>query len=273
MISLQAICHFGLASKIPTEGGHATFKDISLGTALNESTGFNIAHGTTQNSFEEISSLPHRKQRYAEAMRWFSTDPGFEANHILDGFDWAGLGWATIVDIGGSYGSVSIAIAQKFSNLSCIVQDQKDIAEVGCEMLPASLEKRVSFMGHNFFDPQPVKAAAVYLLRWILHDWSDAYAVRILQALRPALTDGSRIVICDLVLPQPGSASILHDRNARSFDLAMLEFHNGKERSLDDWNELFNMVDPKLEIVGVCQPSGSRLSIIELLWHGAIAEL
>lgn len=31
----------------------------------------------------------------------------------------------------------------------------------------------------------------------------------------------------------------------------MLEFHNGKERGLDDWKELFNIVDPRLEIVRV----------------------
>lgn len=148
-------------------------------------------------------------------MRWFSAGPGLEASHVLDGFDWAGLGKATVVDIGGSYGSVSIAIAQKFPNVSCIVQDRKDVAEAGHKMLPVSLERRVSFMGHNFFDPQPVKAAAVYLLRWVLHDWPDVYAIRILRALLPALTDDSRIVICELVLPQPGSGSILHDRNAR----------------------------------------------------------
>lgn len=38
MISLQAICHFGLASKVSARGGHATFKEISLDTGLNEST-------------------------------------------------------------------------------------------------------------------------------------------------------------------------------------------------------------------------------------------
>lgn len=38
MISLQAICHFNLASKVSARGGHATFKEISLGTGLNEST-------------------------------------------------------------------------------------------------------------------------------------------------------------------------------------------------------------------------------------------
>lgn len=48
----------------------------------------------------------------------------------------------------------------------------------------------------------------------------------------------------------------------------MLEFHNGKERGLDDWKELISMVNPRLKIVRVSQPSGSRLSVIELQWHG-----
>jgi hypothetical protein len=64
---------------------------------------------------------------------------------------------------------------------------------------------RVSFMSHDFFTPQTV-VADVYLLRWILHNWSDKYCVRILRALIPALKPGARVIVNEDVRPAFDSA-------------------------------------------------------------------
>ena len=42
------------------------------------------------------------------------------------------------------------------------------------------------FLAHDFFTPQTVKGAEVYLMKYIIHDWSDEYAVKILRRLREA---------------------------------------------------------------------------------------
>jgi hypothetical protein len=55
-------------------------------------------------------------------------------------------------------------------------------------------------MAHDFFTPQTV-VADVYLLRWILHNWSDKYCMRILRALIPALKPGARVVVNEDVRP------------------------------------------------------------------------
>ena len=48
-------------------------------------------------------------------------------------------------------------------------------------------------MEHDFFFlEQPVKSADVYLIRWILHDWPNTYAFKILRALVPALNEAWR---------------------------------------------------------------------------------
>lgn len=52
-------------------------------------------------------------------------------------------------------------------------------------------------LAHDFFTPQPVKNAAVFLLRNILHDWSDKYCVQILRRLREAATPDTRLIIVD----------------------------------------------------------------------------
>lgn len=54
---------------------------------------------------------------------------------------------------------------------------------------------------HDFYAEQPVKGATIYLLRAIIHDWSDKYCLRILRRLREAAAPTSRLVVVDTILP------------------------------------------------------------------------
>ncbi|KAI4280706.1 MAG: hypothetical protein L6R35_005840 [Caloplaca aegaea] len=232
-------------------------------------TGFNIAHSTDATIFDEITKHPDRDQRYADAMTYASNRPGLEAHHPLNGYDWASLGESTIVDVGGSHGSLSIAIAEKFPLLRFIVQDRPQVAALGQKNLPAYLHGRVEFMEHDFFKEQPVKDADIYMLRWILHDWSDKYAARVLQALIPALKPGAKVMLFEQVIPVPNTIPKSQERAYRSMDLTMWATHNAKERELEDWKELFKLAGVGFEMTRVTKPRGSRLSIIEATWRGS----
>lgn len=132
-------------------------------------------------------------------------NPGFNGSHVVKGYDWAGLGQAKIVDLGGSHGDMMIALAQSFPNLHCIVQDLAEVIDSRpAEAPPEELKDRVTFQSHDFFKPQPVKDADVFFLRWIFHGWSDKYCLRILDNLIPSLKPGARVVINDICLPEPG---------------------------------------------------------------------
>lgn len=148
-------------------------------------------------------------------MRFLNTGPDLEPAHIIDNYPWESIGHGTIVDVGGSHGDVSMAIAQRFSSLHCIVQDRAEVIVEGQARIPPSLTSRVSFMEHDFFLEQPVKGADVYYFRWILHDWSDKYAIRILRSLIPALKNGAKIVISELILPEPGAIQPYQERAIR----------------------------------------------------------
>ncbi|KAL8856172.1 MAG: hypothetical protein Q9178_007210 [Gyalolechia marmorata] len=225
--------------------------------------GFNIAHNTDATIFDELAQHPDRDQRYADAMTFASSGAGLEPYHILKAYDWLSLGESTVVDVGGSHGSFSIPLAQSFPSLRCIVQDRPEVIASGQESLPSNLRDRVSFMPHDFFNEQPIKGADIYLLRWILHDWSDKYAARILQALIPALKPGSKVLVLEQVLPVPGEVSKHQEQAYRSLDLTMWATHNAKERDLEDWKALFRTADRRYEITSVIKPRDSRLSIIE----------
>ena len=177
--------------------------------------GYNLAHQTDLTIFEEIAKHPRRAQRYAEAMSWFNTGPGLEPTHILESYPWESLGTGIVVDVGGGYGSVSIALAQRFPLVRCIVQDRPEVVKDARARLPLGLADRVSFVEHDFFTKQPAKNVDVFFLRWILHDWPDMHAIRILQSLIPALKSGVRLLVNEYILPEPGAVSSYQEKMFR----------------------------------------------------------
>jgi hypothetical protein len=73
-----------------------------------------------------------------------------------------------------------------------------------------------------------------YFLHHIIHDWSDKYCHLILEAKQPAMRPGySKLLIHDLILPDSGAQEI----QAR-FDLVMMTFNRGMERSKAQWSKL-----------------------------------
>lgn len=179
----------------------------------------------------------YRMQRFAEAMSWVSGGMNDNYDYLLKGFNWGSLGEATVVDVGGSTGHCSIAIAQQFPSLNFVVEDFPSLQTNFERRLPAELTNRITFRPHDIFTPQPVNAA-VYFLRLILHDYSDPYAVKILQNLVPAMKTGSRIVISEIMLPSPGTPSSPMLRMMHTCDLQMMAVLNSKERNYEDWVEI-----------------------------------
>ena len=79
----------------------------------------------------------------------------------------------------------------------------------------------------------------MYYLRRVVHDWQDKDAVRILQAIKPAMGVDSRIIVSEMVMPEPATP---RDAGAVWMDLMMLSI-GGKERTMREWQELGVKVD------------------------------
>ena len=132
--------------------------------------------------------------------------------------------------------------------------------------LPADIASRISFQEHDFFKAQPVHGAEVYLLRMILHDWSDADAVAILRELVGAMSSGSRLVIMDSVLPRVGSMPSAQERMLRARDMTMLEAFNSLERDEQDWKRLLATADQGLTLLSIQTPARSALSLLNVVY-------
>jgi hypothetical protein len=93
------------------------------------------------------------------------------------------------------------SIAARHPDLHFIVQDHSSVVAAGAKECPVALAPRFEWMSHDFFSPQqPVRGAAAYFLRHILHDWSDEYCIRILSPVVDAMLPGgaSRLLVCDV---------------------------------------------------------------------------
>jgi len=234
-------------------------------------TAFNVALDTDLPFFDYLSRNKEMMAEFSAYMRNVRSSDGVALRHLTAGFAWDMLPKdGTVVDVGGSVGGAAIALAEKFPHLKFVVQDLQNNVDNGKKALAASsnasLLNRITFQGHDFMQPQPVKDADVYLLRMILHDWPDAQAADIVQNIVEVMKGrpNSRLLIMDTVLPKPGSVPVSIERLVRVRDMTMMQSFNSKERHLDDWKALLADVNHKLQLVNLVQPFGSAMSVLEV---------
>ena len=158
---------------------------------------------------------PARAKRFSNAMAFRLTGPTLKLNFLVDHGPWELLpAGGTVVDIGGSHGEAVLAIARKFPSLHFVVQDLPSTIAAR-RPIPEEHTADVSFLAHDFFTPQPIANAEVYLFRWIFHNWPDKYCLLILENLVPALKPGARIIINEICLPEPNTISTRRERRLR----------------------------------------------------------
>lgn len=231
----------------------------------------NIVFGTDKPLFAYFAENPAKMADFSELMEFMAKSRFQAAHHLLDGFNWASLGPAVMVDMGGNVGHCSAQVAAANPAMTFVVQDLPEVVARARgpdnAAVPAALREsgRVRFMEHDLFAPQPVDAD-VYFMRMILHDWSDDKCVAILRHVAAALArrPGARLLVMDTVLPQSGEWPAVAERPMRSMDLQMALMTNAKERDFGEFEALFRRADPRLSIRNVVKPLGSLMSLLEV---------
>jgi hypothetical protein len=234
------------------------------GSEAKNETAFNVAFGTPLPMFAWLKGEPEHSERFGRLMGAMKAAPVYSVQHLVNGYNWGSLSSGKVVDVGGSFGHASLAVLEKYPDLTFVVQDLPEVVGQGEAKLPDFSTKKLEFMAHDFFEEQPVKDADVYLLRQILHDWPDAEAITILKNLVMSMKPRAKIIIMDQVVPPPGLLPNSQEKAARTIDLVVMSHFNGKQRDMDDWKKVFAAVDHKLVLSDLLVQPGSVLSIIEL---------
>ncbi|KAK4496566.1 hypothetical protein PRZ48_012546 [Zasmidium cellare] len=214
-----------------------------------------FAHGTKYHTFEYLAKL--RPDRFTDFHLFMGNTMGARsywvdwypvAERLLDGLD-ASSG-SLLVDVDGGKGHDLQAFIKKFPDTKGKLVLQ-DLPEALASIKDGDLDRRIYKQDQDFFAPNQEVGARAYLMHHILHDWSDKYALKILEPIVKAMKRGySKLLIHDLVLPDAGVTSY----QAR-WDMTMMTFNAGMERSRSQWQSLLSAAG--LEIVQFCHgPDG-----------------
>ncbi|KAI0314822.1 S-adenosyl-L-methionine-dependent methyltransferase [Amylostereum chailletii] len=181
----------------PVSGHSTDMYDVAFNRAFNTKDFFF--------GWYELPENRYRLSRFGYAMD--ATAKMMVSKAIVDGLDWRGLGeGAVVVDVGSGVGAQALILAKECPNLRIVLQDRgpplEDAKNYWKGELPGALDTgRVTLQEHDFRTPQPVKNASVFLMRRIMHDYSDDICIDILRHLRDAASPSTRLVIVDNVTP------------------------------------------------------------------------
>uniref|UniRef100_A0A0C9S6X7 TSA: Wollemia nobilis Ref_Wollemi_Transcript_14182_1376 transcribed RNA sequence n=1 Tax=Wollemia nobilis TaxID=56998 RepID=A0A0C9S6X7_9CONI len=174
--------------------------------------------------YEFASSNPQHAMVFNDAM---SSNSGMVMPYMLQTYQ-GFKDIKSLVDVGGGLGS----------SLSSIVHNHPHIQGINFDLPPvvaaAPPVPGVKHVGGNMFEKIP-QADAVFL-KWVLHNWDDEQAVRLLKNCYEAIPANGKVIIMDAVVEQKGRLRPLQ----LSFDLTMSFFGSGaKERSEEEFKKLF----------------------------------
>ncbi|KAH8588191.1 O-methyltransferase-domain-containing protein [Bisporella sp. PMI_857] len=226
---------------------------------------FNIAYMTEETMFEYQERNPQIAALFSDNMKTESGATRLSPKHAAVGFDWSQIGSGTVVDMGGSNGHVSCAISEAYPLLKFIVQDCTAEISLWQKQLPEKFADKVTYQYHDFFTPQKTKGD-VYFFRYIIHNWADIDAVRIIKSLAPVLKSKKRLVIMEYLGPQGSEMGEFEERTYRLRDLQMLSFLGSRERTLEMYKALVSKAIPRLSFVGFQTPVGSSMSMMEWIY-------
>jgi hypothetical protein len=172
---------------------------------------------------------------------------------VLMAYDFAGI--SSIIDIGGGQGKLLEKILQFNPNISGTVFDTPSTIERATQQIGDNAwRRRCTYVAGDFFTSVP-PGADTYLLSGVIHDWDDDRALTILRNCRRAMTENSKLLLVDMIVPDAASASF-----SKLLDLNMLVMNGGRERTKAEFHVLLDAADYKLTRI---IPSMAPQSIIE----------
>ncbi|KAF9446748.1 S-adenosyl-L-methionine-dependent methyltransferase [Macrolepiota fuliginosa MF-IS2] len=207
-----------------------------------------LAFGFQDSVFEWYTREAWRGKRMGNAMQQLHRV--VNENSALD-YDWSSLA-SPIVDVGGGIGSLEMILLRNRpqDHVKFIVFDLTETVENAKKIwkeLQVPEHFSVTFQPGNFmaptFEGSSIPAGkATYIIRHVLHNWSDDGVLHILKQVRHAMslhvTDGSavqpKLILCEtLLLPTS-------NRFVRAASMQILSMSNGWTRTEADMIQLLD---------------------------------
>lgn len=210
-------------------------------------SGFEKAHGAPP--WELLTQRAELAQVFNDAMTSFS---GVIAPAVAEAYDFSSA--SVIADVGGGHGFLLTTVLQKFPGASGVLFDLPSVV-AGARRVVEPVAARCEIVGGDFFEEVP-GGADVYMMKSIIHDWSDDDSIRIMKTIHKAAKPTSRLILVEGVIKNDTGPDM-----GKLLDLEMLVMTNGgRERTEQEYAKIFEAAGWKLARV---LPTRSPLSVIE----------
>ena len=200
--------------------------------------------------FEFLKEHPEQAAIFDDAMTGVH---GAETQAMIDAYDFSGIG--TLVDIGGGNGTVLKAVLEKYPAMKGMLYDLGHVLDRARPAIQNSpLSSRCQLIAGSFFESIPAGGDA-YLMRHIIHDWTDEQCHTILSHCRKVMKQGSKLLVVEMVI-LPGN----NRHFGKLLDLNMMIVPGGKERTEEEYRSLFAKAGFRLTRV---VPTRMELCVVE----------
>ena len=160
-----------------------------------------------------------------------------------------------VVDVGGGPGNLMQAILEANPVATGVVfEAPAAVARARRDLAAGAVGRRCRVIAGDFFRSVP-RGGDTYVLAFVLHNWDDRRAARILARCRAAMGTGGRLLVVEVLVPADG-----HPTPAQIHDLEMLVFTDGRERTAAEYRALLEASGFRLRRI---TPAAGGASVLE----------
>src|SRR5215472_4463440 len=188
-----------------------------------------------------LAQRPEAARLFDEAMQSLTqgVNKPLTANYPFEKFGW-------IVDVGGGNGSLLLPVLERHPAMRATVFDLPHVADAARSRIAAArLSDRCEAVGGDAFAAVPAGADA-YVLKGVIHDWEDHEAITILRTCRAAMSDRSRLLLIERVLPEQIDPDDAPTRAKFLSDINMFVNPGGRERTEAEFRDLLGQAGLRL---------------------------
>lgn len=161
---------------------------------------------------------------------WQAQITAASARSVVDTFDFSQV--RSIVDVGGGDGSLLSPALRASTSARGVLFDLAAVVAAARDKFDRSVVARTEFVGGDFFKAVPTDGD-VYLMKSILHDWSDADCQRILSVTRRSMPTTARLLVAEEFVCGPNQPCAAKPR-----DINMLVRTGGRNRTEQEYRDV-----------------------------------
>ena len=181
--------------------------------------------------FEYAESNQSYREVFNQAMSSYSQIQTGWILEALEGFDFSKI--QHICDVAGGQGHLLCSILVKYAKLRGTVLELENVINNN-DILWApkmGVQDRCTYLAGNMFIDVP--EADAYIMKMILHDWSDDECVTILSKIHRRSQKEGTIFIAEHIVPGPENPHF-----SKLFDIHMMCVATGRERTAEEYADL-----------------------------------